>query len=158
MERSTPLARGGVLKARPKRKPLLIERVMRDEWHDHVIAQAPKARGHRVCPVCGQVPSAENPFECHHVTEKQAIKKIVAAMQLPPREAAEKLARLLWDFRNGLPVCQRCHSRHTSAYKRIPLALVTRKHRQFARELGLEHLIEARYAPVPDALLRKVAS
>lgn len=146
LERRTPLASTGPLKTRPKRKPLFDERAMRDEWHDHVIAQAPKRRGHRVCAVCEQAPSRENPLQAHHVTEKQAIKKVVAALQLGPREAAEKLGRLLWDFRNGLPVCQRCHSRHTGAFRRIPIALVTRKHRQFARELGLEHLIEALYA------------
>jgi hypothetical protein len=145
LERSTPLRSVSQLKARQKRKPLFDERAMREVWHDHVLALAPKRRGHRVCPVCDQVPSTENPFEAHHVLPKAAIKKFVAGLQLAKPEAAERLARLLWDFRNGLPVCRRCHSRHTSAYKRITIVLLTRKHRQFARELGLEHLLEQTY-------------
>lgn len=147
LKRTSSLNRS-TLKAKPKKRPLFDEREMRREWHDHVIAQAPTRGRHHVCPVCGVVPSQTNRFEAHHVTTKEAIKNYVDGLGLDAREAAERLARLLWDFRNGLACCQRCHSRHTMAKKRISVRLVTRKHRQFARELGLEYLIDRLYEPL----------
>lgn len=155
---SSQLKRTSSLNRSTKKRPLFDDRLMCQEWHDHTIAQAPKRGRHRVCPVCGVVPSETNPFEAHHVTTKEAIKKYVASLGLDAREAAERLARLLWDFRNGLPCCQRCHTKHTMAKKRIPVSLVTRKHRQFAREIGLEYLIERLYAALPASNVRRAAA
>lgn len=151
LARTSGFARTGRIKSKPKRKPLFDDRLMRQEWHDHAVAQAPVVKGKRVCPVCGAVPSVSNPWEAHHVTPKQTIKayaKTVAHQShLEPAEADEMLSRLLWDFRNGLAVCRACHARHTGTSVKIPIRLITRRHRQFAREVGKEYLLDVSYTP-----------
>lgn len=51
---------------------------------------------------------------------------------------AEGRADVLYDMRNALDLCERCHSAHHSAMRRLPLAVVP----QLAREFGVEVLGE----------------
>lgn len=150
-KRKTPLLSRSELKAsaplKAKRKlHLLDDREIRQLWHDDVIARAPRVKGKPVCSACGERPSRSNRLEAHHVTAQETIKRFVASLKLAPRDAAVRRSELLWDIRNGLAVCQRDHDLHTRARVRLPRALVTEEHREFAREVRAEHLLDRYYA------------
>ena len=53
---------------------------------------------------------------------------------------------LVWDPRSGLAICELCHARHTSAFRRIPRSCLTAANWAFINELGLDWWI-ARYYP-----------
>lgn len=141
---SSSLKQGKPLKTR-KRIPLFDDREMRKAWRKQVLARAPVERGVRICPACGKPPTKVNPLEAHHVTSREVIRKYVRSLRLPAPEAAELLARLCWDVRNGIAVCRRDHDLHTRAQKRLPRALVTARNRQFAREILAEFLLDRYY-------------
>jgi hypothetical protein len=142
----TPLARGTKrLRSKPQKRPLLNEREMSKAWHRHACAQAPVVKRRKICPACGKPVTERNPLEAHHVTAQESIKRYVKGLGLDAQEAAETLARLRWDLRNGLAICRACHAAHTSGKRRLPLALVTMKARQFAHEIGLDHLLDRYY-------------
>jgi hypothetical protein len=90
------------------------------------------------CVVCGkdkrEARAAGTRLQAHHVLSQQALKR-------------RGLHELLWDPRNGVPTCEYpCHSNHTSAYRRIPRAVLPPNAEEFAAELGLQHILEAQYA------------
>ena len=61
-----------------------------------------------VCEVCGAEASATVRIEGHHIVRQQLIKAAAKSGKWPSSE----LARLLWDLRNKLDLCERCHVRH----------------------------------------------
>lgn len=77
-------------------------------------------------------------LQAHHILTQQQLRK-------------HGLKHLLWDTRNGLPLCDRAHDRHHSAHERIPRDLLPAGALQFAEEVGLMHLIE-RYYPLRTPL------
>lgn len=88
------------------------------------------------CIVCGARPS-----QGHHVITQQALRRHAADRDMDAQ-------RLLWDRRNRVPVCAICHHAHHAWTRRLPLSLVERhapRVRQFARELGLEWLLDREY-------------
>lgn len=141
------LARTGGLSQR--RTPPLVapdEAIRRGGWHDAVIRGAPRQqKGQAVCPVCRKPPSRKNPLEAHHVVSQQSIRRYVAGLGLVRVQAVERLSALLWDVRNGLAVCRRCHDLHTRAKQRIPRAVLNDDHVAFAAEIGLGRLLDRYY-------------
>lgn len=98
------------------------EMVASAAWHLEVM-RASDGR----CVVTG-----EKAEECHHVLSQMALKK-------------RGLHAHLWDARNGIALTTRIHARHTTRIAPIPLDLLPKPALEFARELGLEHLIERAY-------------
>lgn len=152
LDRRTPLKQTATLRrtgfgSTKSRRSVFDDRQMREAWIAHVLATAPVREKKRCCPVCDRQESKQNPLQGHHIVAQETIRRHVRSLRLPAREAARLLARLRWDVRNGLPVCTRCHDLHTRAVARIPLALIGRKARQFARELLCEYQLDRYYAP-----------
>lgn len=121
----TELRRKSALRSRPKH----IDRTdpARQAW---------KTPMWGACSVCGKVGWLVN----HHVVQAQHI----------PEERPE----LLYDRRNamrvGVDATCLCHARHTNAFRRIPLALISAPAWEFASELMGEgtarQYFERRYA------------
>jgi 5-methylcytosine-specific restriction endonuclease McrA len=70
-----------------------------------------EAQFQRTCAVCG----AAGAFDAHHVVSKQRIKRLS-----PPTT----LQQLLYDPRNALRLCERCHSRYTNRVMKINTKLL----------------------------------
>lgn len=74
----------------------------------------------------------EGPTQAHHVITQQQLRK-------------RGLLKYRWAVANGVPVCEKAHTRHTGAVERLPRALLPPETVSFAEELGLVHLIERYY-------------
>jgi hypothetical protein len=77
------------------------------------------------------------PLQAHHVITQQQLRK-------------RGLIHLRWDVRNGMALCERAHSRHTTAVERIPYSLLSPENIAFAEENGLGWLLD-RYYPRTEA-------
>ena len=85
------------------------------------------------CQVCPEEEGVcSGPIQPHHVTEARTLRK-------------HGLDDLRYDLRNRMAVCEHRHEQHTSAYKRIPRALVPKAAEEFARELNLDYLLDRFY-------------
>lgn len=67
-----------------------------------------EARFQRVCAVCGSAGA----FDAHHAVSKQRLKKL-------------GLRHLIYDPRNALRLCDRCHERYTNRVMKIQTSLLT---------------------------------
>jgi hypothetical protein len=67
-----------------------------------------------VCAVCG-ASGTRSRLQAHHVIDKSWLRKVARSLKLDQAEAA----RLVYDVRNGMPLCEVCHSRHELAVARI---------------------------------------
>ena len=82
------------------------------------------------CACCGvNVPHLER----HHLIAKQAVRR-------------EGRPDLVWDLRNSVLLSPHCHSLHTNAVRRLPVALVSEAARAFAAELFGEAKSDAYFA------------
>jgi cytochrome c553 len=81
------------------------------------------------CAKCGRYSSLVH--ESHHVISADYLR----------RNHLEHV----YDARNALAVCEDCHAKHTSAMERIPRRCLRPENEQFAKELGLEHLLDRYY-------------
>jgi hypothetical protein len=76
----------------------------------------------------------------------------VQVLRREARRLGFDFARVRWDTRNRLAICELCHERHHSRHRPIKRAVLERhapKVFQFARELGLSHVLEREYPPDP---------
>jgi hypothetical protein len=104
------------------------------------------------CAICGDDWRAGATVRAHHVVRQQVIERVVKSrMRGSPAEVIDdEVQALLWDPRNRLDVCDRCHgSHHTGGVnrRRIPLGVVRAKAPrsiEFAAELGREAEAELR--------------
>jgi hypothetical protein len=125
--RRTPLKRGGRLRRR-ERSPISVEeRAAAADFHAHTVC--------RPCVVCGRTPKeareAGTRMTAHHAVKQQTLRRL----GLP-----------LWDTRLGVPVCwEPCHRRHTSRHNPIRRSQLPPEVTDFAREHGLEHVLERDY-------------
>jgi len=71
------------------------------------------------CAVCGLAPRYSH--DAHHVIEAQYLRR--------------NHPDYIYDKRNALPLCRRCHGRHTSAFSRVPLSQLTDDNLGFVHEL-----------------------
>lgn len=104
------------------------------------------ARGR--CVVCewkGREHDEHHEHDPHHVLPARYIRRYVRSLRLPADEAAKLLRSLLWDPRNGICLDRRCHDKHEKAFRRVPREVIPEKAWQFARELGLERVLERAY-------------
>jgi 5-methylcytosine-specific restriction endonuclease McrA len=131
LKRTKALARGKVtlkrtpLKVRAQRRPpdeVALARI----FHEQV------TRGGR-CASCGQLGNALCPIEAHHVLEKSGLRR------------AGHGPEVVWDLRNGMPLCRRCHERHTSRVEPVRRRRVPRSAWRFAAQHNLTWLLEQRY-------------
>lgn len=142
LERRTPLSRG---------------RWNRNAWEQFSarMASAHAAWKKKVtrsrCAMCaarGVEIDAHSTRDAHHILPARYIRRYVRSLQLPAEDAAKLLRSLLYDHRNGLCLCRRCHDKHETGHTRVPRSLLPVKALQFARELRLDYVIERLY---PDA-------
>lgn len=111
-----------------KRAPTPDERAQRDRFKQSVfIACGGECAVHR-----GRDEDCEGPLEAHHVITQQQLRD-------------EGRHDLLWDWRNGMALCELAHRRHTRAVERVPRRVVPTRAMAFAREHGLEYLIDRYY-------------
>ena len=102
-------------------------------------AWARTARRQR-CVMCG----ARAP-RGHHVITQQQLRKL-PGMGDPIRSES-----ILWDRRNLLALCDRCHARHHSRFLPVPLSVVLQRCPEivrFASEHGLTWYLSREYGPV----------
>lgn len=94
--------------------------------------------GPQPCAVCGSTTRVQ----AHHVAEKQWTKAVARTLGY----SVVQLLHALWDLRNRLWVCDRCHMGHHgfSAGRRIPRALVLQRCQGLADFLT-EHDLWARF-------------
>lgn len=106
---------------RSKPKPSTNDPVLSARWHAETLH-----RGAR-CLKCG----GKRRLQAHHAVPQQAVKSFAKTLRL----SVEETQRILWDGRNGVPVCERCHERHTLAVERIPRVRLPLAAFAFARTL-----------------------
>jgi hypothetical protein len=125
------LKRSPMRKRRPK--PLTVsQREKQVAWHRGAAAKH--------CASCG----SRHGIEGHHVIRVQVLRREALARGFD-------FERARWDPRNRLPLCSHCHAAHHGASRRLSLSLLWKhapKVFQFARELGLSHVLTRDYAPV----------
>lgn len=76
------------------------------------------AHAQRECKMCGRLGN----YESHHVVEKAEIRR-------------QCRLDLLWDPRNCMRLCSRCHDDHTDRGTPVPLRVLLDMHFEFAFEL-----------------------
>lgn len=69
----------------------------------------------------------------HHILSQQNLRK-------HGKEA------YLWDTRNGMCLCTDAHRKHDLAVARVPYRFLTAENKTFARDMGMEYLLD-RYYP-----------
>jgi hypothetical protein len=83
-------------------------------------------------------------LEVHHVIREAVLRRLLSRKGRPcPLD-------VLYDTRNAMVLCEdpapdACHSGHTSAMRRIPRSALSAENWEFAREHGLEYVLEAEY-------------
>jgi HNH endonuclease len=78
--------------------------------------------------------------DAHHIIRKQTLRAHASTMTEQDR------MELLWDPRNGVPVCRKHHEQLTTAYRRLTRAQVPPEVWHFAEEHGLVHALERELA------------
>jgi hypothetical protein len=113
--------------ARRKKRVDPVEEVLRAAWAARAIAEAEST-----CANCGY----QGPWvEVHHAIPKEILKRRLRSKgQVCPIE-------VLWHPDNALVVCdepapERCHTRHTLTFKRLPRRALRPENWRFARGLG----------------------
>lgn len=138
LKRSKPLKRGNLRALRLAWTKL--DEQAHAEWRRKVI------RGRCViCVLKGRRSDLHHEHDPHHVLPARYIRRYVRSLQLPAAEARKLLRSLLYDPRNGLCLDRRCHDRHEMAFEHVPYEAIPQKAIQFARELGLEWVLEKLY-------------
>lgn len=135
---SAQLRRSKPLRHKPRRRRAT--ELTQHEARLQTIFYAEKVRQGR-CASCGYT----GPFlEVHHVIAKQLLKRLLSKKGEPcPPE-------VLWDPRNALVLCQepapnRCHQRHTIAFRRVGRHVLRPENWQFAEEHDLEWVLLTEY-------------
>lgn len=125
--RRSPLKRRARLKA--QRVPRTLDDEARARWNRRVAG--------RRCHMCGDAAS-----HGHHVIPKQQLK-------------LHHLEAHLWDLRNYMALCARCHGDHHSWARRIPYRQLSSLHVEFAESYGLGWLLEREYPKDTNAMKPK---
>ena len=131
LERRTPLRRSGpIRRKRPKALPAELARLSKE------LREAWKGATGTVCEACGAEASATVRIEGHHVIRQQLIKGVSAWAKWP----GEHRLRMLWDLRNKLDLCERCHVRHHRRLPALKWSLIVEKAAaaiEFAKQVDL---------------------
>jgi hypothetical protein len=113
-------------------------------------------RGKR-CVVCEH----KHPqMQAHHAVEQQVLRRefphgalfvsgdwlpVDRYMAVDESDPFRSLQELLWDKRNGIPLCPADHEGHTSHMRKVPIAKLPAAVFVFATELGLQHRLGPRF-------------
>lgn len=109
-----------------------------ERFNRQVLARAPRGKCILATPELGDTCTRGQRLQAHHVIPKAILRDRVAAdWSEDEREA------LLWDPRNGVPVCRKHHHLLTIAFRALPPGRVPLVTMTFARDYGIEHLLEA---------------
>ncbi len=117
------------LKTKPKKARTVTEQQMSAAWRIDTLA----ATGGR-CKRCGST----DVVQAHHVVGQQQLKAMARTRGVAP-------ALFLWDARNGMALCELCHTRHERAVARVPRALLSESNVAFASDLGFDWYLERVY-------------
>lgn len=146
LEQGQPLERKAPLKRTPLKVvrgaalvPADRQRIadLSETWW-RTVTQTPKGAW-RACMGCGALGVR---VEGHHTIKQQTIRREARSRKLD-------VATWLWDPRNGIPLCERCHEKHTLAVQRVPGYLLPIRVWEFARDLGLEWALEKEHPMTP---------
>lgn len=74
----------------------------------------------------------------HHVIAQQRLRRFASAHGMDP-------VALVWDPRNGMPVARSRHGQHTLRGHPIPRSALLESNWEFAREHGLDWMLERDY-------------
>lgn len=116
----------GLKRSRPKRIPVE-HRPAATEWRKMPWLQQ--------CEVC-KVKAAVDP---HHCVRDQVLERLASRFDWDYQVVR-------WDVRNRLWVCRECHATHTDHSSLIPIWVLPMCVFEFARELGIEFILEREYA------------
>lgn len=133
------LSRNGSLKRKSPPKESALAKRLRRRWGSMV--------GEK-CASCGRTTKQGARIEGHHVVRKELI-KVRAREQ---KWTDEERDRRLWDLRNKLDLCERCHKGKHHNGQKLPWSLVQKaapKAIQLAREIGLARRAARDYAGAP---------
>jgi hypothetical protein len=125
--------------------------VLRAAWIQAVAAAATDRFGQARCALCGLggnqltlVDYRGRKFHGHHVIPQQRLERIARQRGVEPET-------LLWDPRNGMLLCVRCHFDHEHGVRPIPHRVLTHIHLCFARDVGEEVYVERTYPLRPGS-------
>jgi hypothetical protein len=133
------LQRGGSLRRKSPPKESALAKRLRRRWGTMV--------GEK-CANCDRTTKEGARIEGHHVVRKELIK----GRAREQKWTQDELDRRLWDLRNKLDLCERCHKGKHHNGKKLPWSLVRKaapKAIQFAREIGLVRRAARDYANPP---------
>lgn len=131
LKRTGSLSRAKRLLSRPSPRMGQVERAEALQWHAHAMWTDDGVRRVRTdCAIGGWAHGDD--LEVHHIVPKRILKR-------------EGYADRLWDDRNALVLCRRCHERHELAVRRVPFDLLPPQVHDFAEELGLGWVLERYY-------------
>lgn len=84
---------------------------------------------------------------CEIHENKSLCEGSVQACHLIPKQALRRrrLYDAVWDVRNGIGACERAHRRSDSGIERFPADAIPDEAWEFAREHGLEWMLEKLY-------------
>lgn len=104
-------------------------------WHYRVAREACRMCAHKPVDAATRASFGMllDTLDAHHVAPLQALK----------REGVPEAA--WYDPRNGMPLCRYHHGRHESGAERVPRELLADDHWEFAREHGMEYMLERMY-------------
>lgn len=143
LTRSTPLRagavsleRGGTFRRRRPKRSAKVDRFLSVAWARPAWVQP--------CAMCGG-----SRAQAHHIITQQQLRRANSRLRTDVR-------LLLWDDRNRLALCERCHQRHHSRSRPVTW-LVLERHApgvfEFAAELGLTGWLQRTYRrSVPDRI------
>lgn len=94
-----------------------------------------------VCAVTDDGP-CDGQLEAHHVVAQSWLRRRYGNSPLLPL--------ILWDTRNGMPLCRRHHDRHTLATRRVPFSALTPEHCEFIDAMGADSYVERTYRKDTD--------
>lgn len=97
------------------------------------------------CAARGREHDADNRRDPHHILPARYLRRYVRGLRLPADEARVLLRSLLYDPRNGMCLCRKCHENHENASHSVLREMIPAKAWQFAEELGMAHVLERLY-------------
>jgi hypothetical protein len=138
---STSLRRSQIRTRRPKRSTELTKR---EAQLQELFTLAARQQGK--CQNCGY---AGVFLEAHHAIPKSLLRRLLL------KKGDPVTLEVLWDPDNALLLCaepapNRCHGRHTLAFRRIRRAALRPENWAFARRHGLEWVLITEYPLNPD--------
>jgi hypothetical protein len=130
LKRGSALSKGSKLSSGQPRRLSREERQEAFTWFTNARWEDPDHTKPRWCAVGGE--GCGQDLQVHHIVPKRILKQ-------------ESLQESIWDDRNALVLCKRCHERHELAVMRVRKDLLPPASIVFADEVGLSWVIDRFY-------------